>query len=76
MDEIDEVEAELVCGHREAIQAEALDLSVPLNPVDEDFSKLSWRQRFSSIWSFATQCVSASSSPDADLRKADAWDTF
>lgn len=59
MDEIDEVEAELMCGHRESIDPSALSLSVPLARTDEDLSGLTWHQRFSSIASFTTRCVAA-----------------
>ncbi|KAK4703506.1 calcium permeable stress-gated cation channel, partial [Phenoliferia sp. Uapishka_3] len=59
MDEIDEVEAELMCGHSEAIDPSALSLSVPLTQIDEDLSNLTWHQRFSTIGSFATRTLPA-----------------
>lgn len=56
MDEIDEVEADLVCG--DVVGAE--DLSVPLNEKDEDLHRLRWTQAIGTLGTFATVYVSFS----------------
>ncbi|KAM0746818.1 hypothetical protein T439DRAFT_329510 [Meredithblackwellia eburnea MCA 4105] len=67
MDELDEVEAELSCGHKDAIDPNSLGLSVPMAHNPEFKSHLTWKQRLSSVKSFATRTL-----PALTLRPQDA----